>query len=71
MLFICMMPLYSRNNKLIGYLKDISPYKKSIFDRKGTLLGWYNPAIDKTFNASGKLIANKGDLRANLLAKTV
>lgn len=69
-LFIGVTPLTSKNGNVLGFLRDISPYRKAIFDRKGALLGWYNSVINQTFNSSGKPISNKGDLRAFLLSKS-
>jgi hypothetical protein len=65
-----MTPLLSRNGSVLGYLNDVSPHRKEIRSRKNSLLGWFNPVQNMTFNASGKTISNKGDLRASLLSKS-
>jgi len=64
-----MTPLLSRNGSVLGYLQDINPHKKAVFNRQGAMLGWFNPKLNKTFSSNGKVIANSGDLRGNLLAK--
>ena len=69
MIFIEMTPITSKNGSVLGYLRDLTPYKKAIFNRQGAMLGWYDPKLDKSFSANGKLLANKGDLRASLLSK--
>jgi hypothetical protein len=54
------------SGQILGYLRIISPYQHQIFDKKGALLGFFNPKIDRTFDRSGKLVA-QGDARAMLL----
>jgi len=64
-----MTPLTSKNGNVLGYLRDLTPYKKAVFNRQGSLLGWFDPKLQKTFSANGKPISNSGDLRASLLSK--
>jgi hypothetical protein len=68
-LFIGVTPITTKNGSVLGYLRDISPYQKAIFNRQGAMLGWWNPRLNKTFSANGKVVSNLGDLRANLLSK--
>jgi hypothetical protein len=64
-----MKPLISRSGAVLGYLHDVSPYRKEIRTRSNSLLGWYNPQLNKTFDATGRVIANDGDIRAHLLSQ--
>lgn len=58
--------LKSRNGSTLGFLWDISVYKKAILNPSGAMLGWYDETLDKTFNGSGAFVGY-GDLRASLL----
>jgi len=69
-LFIGMTPIIARSGNVLGYLRDLTPHKKAIFNRQGSLLGWWNPSLNKTFSSNGKAVSNSGDLRANLLSKS-
>jgi len=49
-----------------GYTQAVSPYRHELHNAGGKTLGFYNPHIDRTFEASGRLVG-KGNLLASLL----
>jgi hypothetical protein len=61
-----MKPLFSKQGAVLGYLRDVSPYRKEILSRSGAVLGFHNPKINQTFRANNSLYGY-GDLRASLL----
>jgi hypothetical protein len=53
----------------IGFLDDVSPYRKEIRHSSNALAGWFNPKwghTGATFDATGARIG-EGDLRTALL----
>ena len=64
-----MKPVISRDGSVLGYENNVSPYRQEIRDRAGGLLGYFNPRTGKTYDRSGKIISNSGDVRASLLPR--
>lgn len=64
-----MKPLLDASGAVIGYEKDVGPYRQEIRDRAGGLLGTYNPHTGKTQDRSGRVVSNSGDVRASLIPK--
>jgi hypothetical protein len=50
----------------IGYVQEVSPYRHELHAANGKLLGYYNPHLDQTFTASGRMVGH-GNLLASLL----
>jgi len=64
-----MKPIIDGSGAVIGYENDVSEYRQEVRDRSNSLLGWYNPKLGKTFDRSGRVISNSGDVRASLFPK--
>jgi len=60
-------PLKDASGKTIGYLVDVSPYRKEVRLPSGAVAGWFNPTTGKTFDRSGGVVSNSGDMRASLI----
>ena len=58
--------LKDSSGKTLGYIQEVSPYRHELHDAQGKTLGFYNPHLDQTFTASGRMIAH-GNLLASLL----
>ena len=58
--------LTDSSGKVLGYTQEVSPYRVVLQDASGKTLGFYNPHLDQTFTASGRMIAH-GNLLASLL----
>lgn len=64
-----MKPILDRSGAVIGYENEVSGYRNEIRDRSNGLLGWHNPHTDQTHDRSGRVISNRGDVRASLIPK--
>jgi len=62
-------PIIDASGAVIGYENDVSEYRQEIRDRSNSLLGWYNPKLGKTFDRSGNVVGNSGDIRASLIPR--
>jgi hypothetical protein len=58
--------LTDRSGKTLGYIQEVSPYRIELRDASGRTLGFYNPQLDQSFTASGRMIGH-GNLLASLL----
>jgi hypothetical protein len=58
--------LTDSSGKTLGYIQDVSPYRVVLQDASGKTLGFYNPHLDQTFTATGRMIGH-GNLLASLL----
>jgi hypothetical protein len=50
----------------LGYVQEVSPCRHELHATSGKLLGYYNPQLDQTFTASGRMVGH-GNLLASLL----
>jgi hypothetical protein len=64
-----MKPILDRSGNVIGYENDVSEYRKEIRSASNALLGHYNPKLDKTFDRTGNVTSNAGDVRASLIRR--
>ena len=62
-----MKPILDRSGKVIGYENDVSDYRKEIRSPSNALLGHYNPKLNKTFDRTGNVVSNAGDIRGSLI----
>lgn len=62
-----MKPILDRSGRVIGYENDVSQYRKEIRSASNALLGSFNPTTGKTFDRSGNVVSNSGDLRSHFL----
>ena len=64
-----MKQITDKSGRVIAFENDVNPNRKEIRDRGNSLLGFYNPTTDKTYDKGGKVISNAGDSRAFLIKK--
>jgi hypothetical protein len=50
----------------LGYIQEVSPYRHELHATSGKLLGYYNPHLDQTLSASGRMVGH-GNLLASLV----
>lgn len=62
-----MKPILDRSGKVVAYENDVSEYRKEIRSRSNALLGYYNPKLNKTFDRTGNVVSNSGDVRGRLI----
>ncbi|HOC57874.1 MAG TPA: hypothetical protein PKI20_19805 [Verrucomicrobiota bacterium] len=62
-----MKPILDRSGSVIGYENDVSEYRKEIRSASNSLLGHYNPKLNKTFDRTGSVVSNAGDVRSSLI----
>jgi hypothetical protein len=62
-----MKPIHDRSGNVVGYENDLNEYRKEIRSASNALLGHYNPKLDKTFDRTGNVVSNSGDVRGGLL----
>lgn len=58
--------LTDSSGRTLGYIQEISPYRHELHAANGKQLGYYNPHLDQTFTATGRMIGH-GNLLAVLL----
>jgi hypothetical protein len=54
------------SGKTLGFIQEVSPYRVVLQDASGKTLGYFNPHLDLTFTASGRMVGH-GNLLASLL----
>ena len=59
--------LTSSGGEIQGYLDVYSDGRRSLLNHRSEILGFYNPAYNQTFDASGRTVA-QGDLVLTLLS---
>ncbi len=62
-----MKPILDRSGSVIGYENDVSEYRKELRPASNALLGHYNPKLNKTFDRTGNVVRNSGDVRSRLI----
>jgi hypothetical protein len=62
-----MQPIKDPSGRVVAYTQNVSAYRQEIRDRSGGLLGWFNPETGKTYDRSGSVVSNSGDMRASLI----
>jgi hypothetical protein len=60
-------PITDRSGRVIAYLNTANDTRHEIRDTHNGLLGWYNPKLGKTFDRSGGVVSNSGDMRTSLI----
>jgi hypothetical protein len=55
-----------KGGKILGYTQAVSPYRHELHNAGGKTLGFFNPHLDQTFTASGRMVGH-GNLLASLL----
>ena len=61
--------LKDHSGRTIGFLRDVSPYRREVLSRSAQVAGWFNPKFGPngaTFDTGGVKIG-EGDLRAALV----
>ena len=61
--------LKDASGKTIGYLVDVSPYRKEVRLPSGAVAGWFNPQTGKTHDRTGSVVSNSGEMRASLISQ--
>ena len=62
--------LTDSSGKTRGYLEAVSRYRVVLQDASGKTLGFFNPHLDQTFKASGRMVG-KGNLLASLFRQAL
>jgi hypothetical protein len=56
----------NRSGQLLGWTREDKGTEYA-YDRRGTLLGWYNKKTDHTHDASGRLLTTSGNATSGLI----